>query len=253
MLEVLKFIGRYYLNSYVLIAMAAALLCCLLRHKRFHLTIGQTLVLFFIHAVFGNVGDRVTARIALGSWNGGCWYGVPLMILVSIFLVMKVLKKDYETVGDMSAAGICILHVLSKVACLLMGCCEGLIMYFREDGTAVRFPCREFEILANAAIFVILLVFEKKKIAKGMLWELYMIWYAVIRYIAAWLRALPKDWEPFFLWIPAARLWTAVICVTGLVILFFHFKKRYGRKPTVKEFFCALVGKLPKQEVQEIV
>ena len=76
--------------------------------------------------------------------------------------------------GDMSAAGICILHVLSKVACLLMGCCEGLIMYFREDGTAVRFPCREFEILANAAIFVILLVFEKKKIAKGMLWELYI-------------------------------------------------------------------------------
>ena len=249
MLDILSFIWRYYFNPYVLIAMAISLGCCLLRRKRFGLTIWQTLILYFVHAVFGNVGDRATARIVFGSWRGGCWYGVPLMILLSIFLVMKILKKDYETVGDMSAAGICILHVLSKVACIFMGCCTGFIMFFTKEGNAVRFPCREFEILANTAIFVILLVFEKKKIAKGMLWELYMIWYAVIRYIAAWLRELPADWDPYFLWIPAARLWTIVICATGLVILFFHFKKKFGRKPTAKEFICAVVGKLPKQEV----
>lgn len=247
--EAVRFVGTYYLNSYVLIAMAVSLGCCLLRHRRFELTIWQTLILYFVHAIFGNVGDRVTARIALGTWYGGCWYGVPLMILLSIFLVMMILKKDYETVGDMSAAGICILHILSKVACIFQGCCTGIILFFTKEASPVRFPCREFEIVANTAIFIILLVFEKKKIAKGMLWELYMIWYAVIRYIAAWLREFQGDWKPFFLWIPAARLWTIVICATGLVILFFHFKKKFGRKPTAKEFICALVGKLPKQEV----
>lgn len=64
--EVLEFIRVYYLNSYVLIAMAAALLCCLLRRKYYDLALWQVILLYAVHAVFGNVGDRVTARIALG-------------------------------------------------------------------------------------------------------------------------------------------------------------------------------------------
>ena len=86
-----------------------------------------------------------------------------------------------------------------------------------------------------------------------MLWELYMIWYAVIRYIAAWLREIPIDWKPFFLWIPAPRLWTVVICATGIVILFFHFQKIYGRKPTIQEMLRAIIGKLPAREIEEAV
>ena len=223
--EVLEFIRVYYLNSYVLIAMAAALLCCLLRRKYYDLALWQVILLYAVHAVFGNVGDRVTARIALGYWGGGCWYGVPLMILLSIWLLTKILKKDYGTIGDMSAAGICVLHILSKVACIFQGCCTGVILFFTDTGKAIHFPCREFEIIANTIVLIVLLRFEKRRIAKGMLWELYMIWYAVIRYIAAWLREIPIDWKPFFLWIPAPRLWTVVICATGIVILFFHFQK----------------------------
>lgn len=251
--EVLEFIRVYYLNSCVLIAMAAALLCCLLRRKYYDLALWQVILLYAVHAVFGNVGDRVTARIALGYWGGGCWYGVPLMILLSIWLLTKILKKDYGTIGDMSAAGICVLHILSKVACIFQGCCTGVILFFTDTGKAIHFPCREFEIIANTIVLIVLLRFEKRRIAKGMLWELYMIWYAVIRYIAAWLREIPIDWKPFFLWIPAPRLWTVVICATGIVILFFHFQKIYGRKPTIQEMLRAIIGKLPAREIEEAV
>lgn len=242
----LEFVTTYYLNIYVYLAMAAGVICCELRHKIYKMTVRQTLFLCFLHAIFGNVGDRVTARIALGYWGGGCWYGVPLMITVSIFLLTVILKKDYETIGDMSAAGICCIHIVSKIACIFQGCCTGKVVFFYRR-MPVHFPCREFEIAAYLVILFVLLHFEKNQIAKGMLWELYIIWYSVIRYISAWLRETAMDWRPFFLWIPAARVWTIAIFITGFVILFFHFKKRYGRKPSAKELLFAAIGKLPKK------
>ncbi|MCM1365534.1 MAG: prolipoprotein diacylglyceryl transferase [Ruminococcus sp.] len=240
-----------YLSMFVYLAMAAGVLCCLLRHKRFNMTVLQTLALCGLHAIFGNIGDRATARIVQGSWGGGCWYGVPLMILVSIFILTKLQKKSYETIGDMSAAGICCIHIVSKIACLFTECCDGFLMYYDKYSQPVHFPCREFEIAAYIGILIVLLVFEKKKRASGMLWELYMIWYSVIRYIAAWLR---DDIEhvPFVLWIPASRLWTVVILIVGLTILYFHFKKKFGRRPSVKELIFAIVGKLPKSETAVI-
>lgn len=51
--EVLEFIRVYYLNSYVLIAMAAALLCCLLRRKYYDLALWQVILLYAVHAVLG--------------------------------------------------------------------------------------------------------------------------------------------------------------------------------------------------------
>ena len=50
MLDILSFIWRYYFNPYVLIAMAISLGCCLLRRKRFGLTIWQTLILYFVRS-----------------------------------------------------------------------------------------------------------------------------------------------------------------------------------------------------------
>ena len=145
-------IANIYLSVYVIAAMAAGVICCLCRHKRFGMTVGQTLLLCLMHAIFGNIGDRVTARIALGVWGGACWYGVPLMILVSILILTKILKKPFGVVGDMSAAGICCIHIVSKIACIFQGCCDGFVICVTSAGTPIHFPCREFEILANLAI-----------------------------------------------------------------------------------------------------
>ncbi len=231
--------------------MAAGVICCLARHKRFGLTIGQTLLLCFTHAIFGNIGDRLTARIALGSWGGACWYGVPLMILLSIFLLTKILKKPYGVIGDMSAAGICCIHIVSKIACIFQGCCDGIVLWYSSSGKGIHFPCREFEIIINGVILIGLLRFEKKGIAKGMLWELYMIWYALNRYISAWFREIAIDWKPFFLWIPAARFWTICIIIVGFFLLSFHFIQRYGREPSFKELALASIGRLPEEKPRQ--
>lgn len=243
-------LGKIYLSYYVIAAMAAGVICCLLRRKRYHMTVLQTLFLCFMHAIFGNIGDRVTARIALGEWGGACWYGVPLMIMISIFLLSKIMKRPFGEIGDMSAAGICSIHIVSKIACIFQGCCTGIVLWTTSAGTAIHFPCREFEIITNAVILIALLRFERKGIAKGMLWEIYTIWYAMNRYISAWLREFKPDWKPFVLWIPAARFWTIMIILVGILLLVFHFIRKYKREPSFKELIFAIFGKLPAVELK---
>lgn len=234
---------------YTYATMLAAFLCCLLRRRRYGLSVLQTVLLFVLYDGFSLFGNALAAYVLMGYWGGSRWYGVPLMALLAIWLMSKVLKKDFGAIGDLMAAVVCTHHVLAKVGCIINGCCTGIILFFTDNGTAIHFPSRGFEILTNAVILFFLLRFEKKRIASGMLWEIYMIWYSVGAYAAAWLWEYPADRKLFLLWIPQGRLWILVICAVGFIILYFHFNKTYNRKPSAKELLRAVIGKFPQKEV----
>lgn len=236
-------------NNYSYLPALVALFCCLARSKHYKMSVIQVLLLFSTYVVFELAGNHLAARLTLGYWDGYRWYGVPLMVTFGIYIASKFLKNEFGVLGDLLAASVCIHHILAKVGCLLYGCCTGIIIFFTENVTAIHFPSREFEILIGSVILFFLLRFEKLQIAKGMLWEIYMIWYAIGDYVAAWFWEYPLDHAPFLLWIPLGRLWIITICIVGFVIPYFHFKKNYGRKPSARELLRAVIGKFPQKEV----
>jgi phosphatidylglycerol:prolipoprotein diacylglycerol transferase len=130
---------------------------------------------------------------------GGVFYGGLLAALgVGLWLVRRY-KLDAWTVADLTAPGIALGHVVGRIGCLLAGCCYGRptdvpwAITFTNPAAATNVgtplntplhPTQLYDAGAELLIMILLLLTERRgRQFAGRTFWLYMLLYAISRYI----------------------------------------------------------------------
>ncbi len=130
---------------------------------------------------------------------GGVFYGGLLTALVVALWLVRKYQLPMWTTADLFAPGIALGHVIGRLGCLLAGCCYGKptsvpwAITFTDPaaeqnvGTPLGIPLHPTQLYdagAELLILILLLVTEKKgRPVPGRTFWLYMLLYAVSRFI----------------------------------------------------------------------
>lgn len=135
---------------------------------------------------------------------GGIFYGGLLAALLTAFLYLRHKRLPGLVVADTFAPGLALGHAIGRVGCFLAGCCWGQPanppwavtftnplahdMFGTPLGVALH-PAQLYEVLAVAAIFVLLYYRFHRPHRPGSLIGLYLALYAVVRFLLEFVRA----------------------------------------------------------------
>lgn len=129
--------------------------------------------------------------------SGMVFYGGLYGGLLAGFLFAK--KKKYP-IGDMSDAfGVFIplFHIFGRIGCFFAGCCYGMECSTGFSGRVIaqgvresvkRLPIQLIEAGCLVVLFLVMLFFYNRQKARGNLIFLYLLFYAVIRFVLEFFR-----------------------------------------------------------------
>ncbi len=169
-------------------------------------------------------------------FSGSVFYGglFGALILTRIF-IRKISKSETEKTGfyDIFAITIPLFHIFGRIGCFLGGCCYGKESAFGfiagnnpfvpELGGVRRFPVALAEALGNLLIWVLLMLLWKKKKANGMLTDIYLCIYAVLRFNLEFLRG--DRIRGIFLGLSTSQWISLAIFPVALTLLILKLKK----------------------------
>ncbi len=191
---------------------------------------------------FSENGFSKSFNLIATVFSGSVFYGglFGALILTRIF-IRKVSKSETKKNDfyDIFAITIPLFHVFGRIGCFLGGCCYGKESSFGfiaennplvpELGGIRRFPVALAEALGNLLIWALLMFLWKKKKTNGMLTDIYLCIYSVLRFNLEFLRG--DSIRGIFLglstsqWISLAVFPVALI----LLILKLNAKKQLGQ------------------------
>ena len=177
------------------------------RSQKFQLEFGDLLKVIAVALVFGAIGSRALFLLTrlpnlasnFSSQNlinflthgGIVFYGGLLGVLLAIKVFAKYKKQNAETLFQIAAPAIPLFHGFARIGCLLGGCCFGrpLGQPFALTSTIYfeRLPVPLLESIFNFVLFIILFVVEKRNSQVGLI-KIYLVSYAVFRFIIEFLR-----------------------------------------------------------------
>lgn len=179
--------------------------------KRVGLEPSKMLDLIFYVIIAGIVGSRVfyvaisqrseflaDPLVILKMWRGGLVFygGLISSVIVSFFFIRKHKLPVLLTI-DIFAPAIAIGHAVGRIGCLMAGCCYGKelshaawygitfpdgVGSFAPPGIEL-FPTQLFESFGEIVIFCLLMLVRKFKKFDGQLISVYIILYAILRYV----------------------------------------------------------------------
>lgn len=199
--------------------------------------IGIGMVGAYLFYIFVTYSPReIFASIADGSFrvfkSGGLvFYGGFIVGALTAYIACRVQKLKFSDYAAVVVPSIPLAHALGRIGCFFAGCCYGKVMQsaisvFYTDpigGAPVGvpvFPVQLVEAALNIIIFVILLVYTRRRMKSATGFFLYLAMYAVVRFVLEYLRA--DEIRGIFLglstsqWISITML---IIGVLGFVVL----------------------------------
>ncbi len=125
--------------------------------------------------------------------NGGIvFYGGIFGVIVGIIVMSRILHKNSKFLLDEISISFPLFHAIARVGCLLGGCCYGIPWAWGirmvESPDIVRFPVQIAESVCNLAIFILLTIRAKKKGNRSGSFSIYMVLYAICRFILEFFR-----------------------------------------------------------------
>ena len=120
------------------------------------------------------------------------FYGGLLGLLGSVALVAKIKNDELNHIYNYMAPAIPLFHAWARIGCLFAGCCYGkewnwgVVMAATPD--IIRFPVQVAESICNVLIFITLLIYEKHHREEKHTLVVYLILYAVCRFILEFFR-----------------------------------------------------------------
>lgn len=148
--------------------------------------------LLFVIAMLPQI-EITTGNICYYLINGGIvFYGGMLGLILGVFAYSKVIHKEFQSTIDIIAPAIPLFHFFARIGCLFAGCCYGVQwnwgVIMADSPDVIRFPVQFFESICNALIFIIIMVKERRhKTSDGNI-IIYLILYAVCRFILEFFR-----------------------------------------------------------------
>ena len=132
--------------------------------------------------------------LPLAFWQGtGTWFGVPIFGPIGAFIILKLLKKPFWTHLGSFTPGLALAHVISRIGCLVEGCCYGTptslpwAIYSKKLGTMVH-PTQVYSMIGEVISFIILQLLWRKKEFRSYLFPLYGMLFATHRFISEFFR-----------------------------------------------------------------
>jgi phosphatidylglycerol:prolipoprotein diacylglycerol transferase len=155
--------------------------------------------LFFVFLNAGHYFDRPLDIVKI--WEGGLVFygGVLLAVPVAVWYMEKNGLALWST-ADIFAPSIAIGHVFGRLGCLAAGCCHGKaadglpwgIIFTDPECLApthvLLHPTQLYESAGELIIFLVLILLRSHKSFTGQLFMMYLIFYAVLRFIVEFFR-----------------------------------------------------------------
>lgn len=163
------------------------------------------------------------------SFFGSTFFTPPFMILAAI-----ILKERKEDMLDLAAPCEGMILTVSKLHCLIEGCCGGKAMYMglNQDGEIwTTFPSQLVECITALLMTILLLFMMKYGKRKGVLYAWYMVIYGILRFVLNLMRA---ESTPFVWILPAGNFWALISLIIGSLWLAVIHRKNPIKKPRAK-------------------
>lgn len=136
--------------------------------------------------------NHFTARnlLMLIPESGFVFYGGLFGVLAALFFVTRKEEDLRQKVLRLTAPAIPLFHAFGRIGCFLSGCCYGKLMRNPVQVGAfelTRIPVQLIESGAELIIFAVMIAVEKKSKTTDLL-RLYLILYALVRFVDEFLR-----------------------------------------------------------------
>ena len=135
------------------------------------------------------------------AFGGLVFYGGLLGGILGVFIYCRLYKVDFISILNVAAPMIPLMHGFGRIGCFLGGCCYGIEYHgfgnvqfpynelIPELNAVPRFPVQLLEAALNFLMCLVLLYLLKyKKVRKGQLMGIYLLYYTVVRYLLEYLR-----------------------------------------------------------------
>lgn len=225
------------LPSYAVMAVLGAFVAVIFlyfRIEKYDLLFTDFLKLFVVCIIFGFIGSRAIFVISRLPWlipnlsisnvlsivlgGGFVFYGGLLGVLLGVCVYCKKRSLDTPKILNMITPAIPLFHSIGRVGCLLSGCCYGIELRTPVSVLGVvtfnRVPTQLIEAIFELVLFIIILILSKKKGEFNTL-RLYMITYAIFRFIIEFFRG--DTIRGFFLGFSTSQIISVCIIVFYII------------------------------------
>jgi phosphatidylglycerol:prolipoprotein diacylglycerol transferase len=155
--------------------------------------------LFF---VFTDLNEFILYPLSVFKiWQGGLvYYGGFIAVIIFVYVYAKRKKMLLLKLGDFFVPALALGHALGRIGCFFAGCCYGkesslpwAVVFINEHSLSVRgkplHPTQLYEAFANFLLFVFLHFYSKNKHKLGVSFAVYIIGYAVLRFVIEFFRS----------------------------------------------------------------
>lgn len=134
------------------------------------------------------------------AFSGYVFYGGLIGALLGYFIYCRWFKIDFRLLVNVISPVIPLVHAFGRIGCFLGGCCYGMeyhgrfAIHFPENeyvpelNDVPRFPVQLLESGINFLLFLILMVYGRKRRKPGIVLGIYLICYAIIRFVLEFFR-----------------------------------------------------------------
>lgn len=245
-------LGSISLPSYGLCALAGTIVALIVLYflrKKSPLSEDDTLDALIWAILIGFVGSKTLYFITdppsmPESWgelwdllsSGLVFYGGLIGGLAGVLLVCWKKKKNFFTFTDLILPCFCFAHAAGRIGCLMAGCCfgieaEGFLCFTLNGVSRLGTQVMEAIFLALLGIFLTLL-YNSRKLRRGAVSGLYMVLYAVWRFIIEFYR---DDYRGNVGALSTSQFISLFIFVGGVVLLILCRKWQYEEEPALEK------------------
>jgi phosphatidylglycerol:prolipoprotein diacylglycerol transferase len=162
-------------------------------------------------------------------WQGGLvFYGGFIAVIIFMYAYAKRKKIFLFKLGDFFVPALALGHALGRIGCFFAGCCYGkesslpwAVVFINEKSLAVRekplHPTQLYEAFANFLLFVCLHFYSKKERRSGVSFAVYIIGYAVLRFVIEFFRSDYRGTQYFGL--SVAQIISVFLFAAGVFII----------------------------------
>lgn len=197
------------LPSYAVLAFIGGF--CVLLYVYLHLDTYQIafttfLKLFILCVAGGFIGSKLLFAFTKIPWliqnfslqnlillipqSGYVFYGGLFGVIVTVLLCTRREKENRRIIFQLMAPAIPLFHGFGRIGCFLAGCCYGKkceVPFVWRSLEIDRIPVQLLEAVYEFLLFIVLVIVSKKKPEVDML-RIYLIAYAVFRFINEFFR-----------------------------------------------------------------
>ena len=194
-------------GTFAVLGGIAVMIFLFFRIDKYSIHFSDFLKMFVLCVGYGAIGSRVVFVVSRIPWivsnfslkalistilgGGFVFYGGLFGVLFGLYRYSKKHGLNKKSVNNMVTPAIPLFHFIGRIGCFLSGCCYGykLSSDISLFGilTIDRFPTQIIEAVFNLLLFIIIVIFQKKKPQLSWL-KIYLFSYAVFRFIIEFTR-----------------------------------------------------------------